>query len=195
MQMTKDLERKYKERFEKKRARLLSYDKKHHAMLLDQKTEDFSLELLQHRLILEDQVHWEIRGEYLELFEKYVEKKLSGGMFRVHFCERYESIEEVANFLELNRILLSPNKNSSDFGTLLSDISSCCEICSDDPEPYRQSFEITEIEFRNIVEKIYLQLKKLDQDSNFNDVQILQFTMTFLTGILILFYSIINLYD
>jgi hypothetical protein len=51
--------------------------------------------------------------------------------FRIRFCERYESIEKVADLLKSNRVLLSPDENSLDFGDLLSEIDSCCKAYSD----------------------------------------------------------------
>ena len=68
--------------------------------------------------------------------------------FRIRFCERYESIEKVADLLKSNQVLLSPDQNSLDFGDLLSKIDSCCKAYSDDPEPFRNKFEIGDLEFR-----------------------------------------------
>jgi hypothetical protein len=68
--------------------------------------------------------------------------------FRIRFCERYESIEKVADLLKSNQVLLSPDENSLDFGDLLSEIDSCCKVYSDDPEPFRNKFEIGDLEFR-----------------------------------------------
>jgi hypothetical protein len=75
------------------------------------------------------------------------------------FCERYESIEKVADLLESNRVLLSPNENSLYFGNLLSEIGSCCKAYSDDPEPFRDKSEIGETEFRISIEKIYFKIQ------------------------------------
>ncbi len=79
--------------------------------------------------------------------------------FRIRFCERYESIEQVADLLKSNRVLLSPDENSLDFGDLLSEIDSCCKAYSDDLEPFRNKFEIEDVEFRTSIEKIYLKIQ------------------------------------
>ena len=76
------------------------------------------------------------------------------------FCERYESTEKVADLLESNRVLLSPDENSLDFGDLLAKTDDCCEVYSNDPEPYRNDFEIFSIEFRTSIEKIYFKIQK-----------------------------------
>jgi hypothetical protein len=80
--------------------------------------------------------------------------------FRIRFCERYESIEKVADLLKSNRVLLSPDKKSLDFGDLLSEIDDCCKAYSGDPEPFRNKFEIGDVEFRISIEKIYLKIQK-----------------------------------
>lgn len=75
--------------------------------------------------------------------------------FRIRFCERYESIEKVADLLKSNRVLLSPDENSLDFGDLLSEIDSCCKAYSD----VWNKFEIGDVEFRISIEKIYFKIQ------------------------------------
>jgi hypothetical protein len=88
-----------------------------------------------------------------------MEEKSDSSNFRIRFCERYESIEKVAELLKSNRVLLSPDKNSLNFGDLLSKIDSCCKAYSDDPEPFLNKFEIGDVEFRISIEKIYLKIQ------------------------------------
>jgi hypothetical protein len=110
-------------------------------------------------MCLLDQLNWEIRDQYLELLEDYMEEKEDILNFRIRFCERYESTDKVADLLKSNRVLLSPDKNSLDFGDLLAKIYSCCKAYSNDPEPFRSEFEIGEVEFRTSIEKIYLKIQ------------------------------------
>ncbi len=70
-----------------------------------------------------------------------------------------EAIEKVADVLKSNRVLLSPDENSLDFGDLLSEIDSCCKAYLDDPEPFRNKFEIEDVEFRISIKKIYLKIQ------------------------------------
>jgi hypothetical protein len=84
--------------------------------------------------------------------------------FIVAFRERYECIQEIKNVLESNRIFLSPNKNSLEFGNLMLGISNCCDAYSGDREPFRDKYEIGEIEFTNFMEEIYFQLKEFIQE-------------------------------
>ncbi len=157
--MTKNLEKKYQNLNKKRRYELLNYDKKRHLELLNQQGDEFKSKLRTYSIILIDHLNWEIRDQYLELLENYREEKIDSFNFRIRFCERYESIEKVADLLKSNRVLLSPDENSLDFGDLLSEIESCCKAYSDDPEPFRNKFEIGDVEFRIAIEKIYFKIQ------------------------------------
>ena len=157
--MTKDLEKKYQNLNKKRCYELLNYDKKRHLELLNKQGDEFKSKLRTYSIILIDHLNWEIRDQYLELLENYREKKIDSFKFRVEFSERYESIEKVADLLKSNRVLLSPDKNSLNFGDLLSKIDDCCKAYSDDPEPFRNKFEIADAEFTILMEKIYFQMK------------------------------------
>jgi len=161
--MTKDLEKKYQNLNKKRGYVLLNYDKKRHLELLkdsEDLTGELRLKSLHYSAIQFDHLNWEIRDQYLELLENYREEKIDSFNFRIRFCERYESIEKVADLLKSNRVLLSPDENSLDFGDLLSEIDSCCKAYSDDPEPFRNKFEIGDVEFRISIEKIYFKIQK-----------------------------------
>jgi hypothetical protein len=102
----------------KRRYELLNYDKKRHLELLNQQGDEFESKLRTYSIILIDHLNWEIRDQYLELLDNYMEAKIDSFNFRIAFCERYESIEKVADLLESNRVLLSPDQNSLNFGDL-----------------------------------------------------------------------------
>ncbi|MFT5791182.1 MAG: hypothetical protein ACI9LI_000514 [Saprospiraceae bacterium] len=157
--MTKDLEKEYQSLNKKRRYELLNYDKKRHLELLNQQDEEVESKLRTYSIILIDHLNWEIRDQYLKLLENYMEEKSDSFNFQIRFCERYESIEKVAELLKSNRVLLSPDKNSLNFGDLLSKIDNCCKAYSDDPEPFRNEFEIGDVEFRISIEKIYLKIQ------------------------------------
>ena len=158
--MTKDLEKQDQNFNKKKRYELLNYYKKRHLELLNKQGDEFKLKLLTYSIILIDHLNWEIRDQYLELLEDYREKKIDSFDFQIRFSERYGSVEKVAHLLQSNRILLSPDKNSLDFGDLLAEIDSYCTLYSDNPEPYQHDFEIGEAEFQVLIEKIYLEIQK-----------------------------------
>lgn len=72
----------------------------------------------------------------------------------------HESIEKVAAVLKSNRVFLSPDENSLDFGDLLSEIEDYCRAYSDNSERFQKKFEIGDVEFRTLIERIYLQMAK-----------------------------------
>ena len=61
---------------------------------------DLRFELLTYKVILLDQLNWEIKDQYLELLKKFVEKEIDIDEFRITFTKRYKSKNKVANFLE-----------------------------------------------------------------------------------------------
>jgi len=151
-----------------RRSALLNYKKKIHLEILNQKkiglNDELESQLQFYSLILMDQLNWEIREQYLELLDKFMEKKIDILKFIPAFRERYQGIEKVKNVLESNRILLSPNKNSLEFGNQLLRIYNCWDAYSGDREPFRDKYEIGEIEYTNFMEEIYFQLKELIQE-------------------------------
>lgn len=116
--MTKDLEKKYQNLNKKRRYELLNYDKKRHLELLSQQDGEFKSKLRTYSIILIDHLNWEIRDQYLELLKNYTEGKIDSFNFIIKFEERYDSIEKVADVLKSNRVLLSPDENSLNFGLL-----------------------------------------------------------------------------
>ena len=140
----------------------LNYDKKLNLELLkdsEDLTGELRLKFLHYSAIQFNYLNWEIRDQYLELLGKFVEKKIDSFNFRVGFSERYQSIEKVADLLKSNRVLLSPDQNSLEFGDLLAKIDGCCKAYCDDPEPFRNKFEIGDAEFTILMEEIYFQMK------------------------------------
>jgi hypothetical protein len=147
--MTKDLEKKYQK-----------LNKERRYELLNKKGDEFKSKLQTYSIVLIDHLNWEIRDQYLELLDEFIDKKIDSLNFRITFCERYESIDKVADLLKSNLVLLSPDKNSLNFGDLLAEIDNYCKAYSDDPEPFRNKFEIGDVEFRISIEKIYLKIQK-----------------------------------
>jgi hypothetical protein len=155
------------ENYKKKRHyELLNYKKKLNLELLILKdsedlTGELRLKFFSYSAIQFNHLNWEIRNQYLELLENYMEEKMDSFNFRIRFCERYDSIGKMSDLLQSNRVFLSPDENSLDFADLLSTIDGCCKAYSDDPEPFRNTFEIGDVEFRTSIEKIYLNIQNL----------------------------------
>ena len=152
--MTKE----YQDLIEKRRSALLNYDKKQHREFLDKQDAECNSKPLtyKYRVILIDHLNWEIRDQYMELLTNYIEDKISTENFHSGFLERYETTEKVANLLELNRVLLSPDKNSLDFAELLAKIDDYCTAYCGEPEFYESGPD----EFPMLIKKIYLEIQK-----------------------------------
>jgi hypothetical protein len=140
----------------------LNYDKKLHLELLkdsEDLTGELRLKFLHYSAIQFNHLNWEIRDQYLELLHNYIKEKIDSFNFIIKFEERYDSIEKVADLLKSNRVLLSPDENSLDFGDFLSAIDSCCKVYSDNPEPFQQECELNDVEFHNEIKKIYSKIQ------------------------------------
>jgi hypothetical protein len=148
----------------KRRYELLNYDKKLNLELLkdwEDLTDELRSKFISYSAIQFNHLNWEIRDQYLELLDKFIEKKIDSFNFRIGFSERYESIDKVTELLQANRVILSPDENCLEFGYLLAKIDNCCKAYCDDPEPFQNKFEIGEVEFTTSIEKIYLKIQKI----------------------------------
>lgn len=144
---------------------MIQYNKKRHLELLQKREENCistteSNELMNYSAMLDSQLDWETRDQYLHLLEEFLAKKIHIGEFFIAFKERGRLNEEVLNILESNLILLEPHEKSNDFFDFIHQILEDCEIYNPDPEPFRYEYELDETEFRDSIEETYLQIKK-----------------------------------
>jgi hypothetical protein len=145
---------------------MTQYNKKRHLELLKKREEKSissteSKELLNSSAVLDRQLDWETRDQYLQLLEEFIEGKIDIGEFLIAFEERGRLNEEVLDILESNLILLEPHEKSLDFLDFIQQILQDCEIYNPDPEPFRHEYELDETEFRDSIEETYLQIQKL----------------------------------
>lgn len=143
-----------------------NYNKKRHLELLKkgprsmQSKEDYS-ELSNYSCILNGHLDWEARDHYLELLEDFRKGKIKDLEFCFNFQNRGKLNNEVADILESNLILLSPDEKSFGFSDLIEEILDRCFWEIEDSEFHDKN---SEIEFKNFIEKTYFQIKKyLDQ--------------------------------
>lgn len=137
-----------------------SQDLKQQGKFIGDESRNGYLELLTYSAMMSSHLYWETCDQYLQLLNEFIEEKIDIPEFCQAFCERYELNDEVADILESNLILLSPHEKSGDFSGFIEEIFSCCEVYNADPEPFRISYDIDDTEFRDLVEKVYLQLQK-----------------------------------
>ena len=145
---------------------MTQYNKKRHLELLKKREEKSisrteSKELFNYSAVLDRQLDWETRDQYLQLLEEFLEGKIDIGEFLVAFEERVRLNGEVLDILESNLILLEPHQKSLDFLDFIQQILQDCEIYNPDPKPFRHEYELDETEFRDSIEETYLQIQKL----------------------------------
>ena len=164
-----NLNQKLNEIEEDKRRKLSNYQKERHLELLKRSEElrllsidesEEALELSCYSDFLEEQLNWETREYFLQLQEKLLENKITIGEFCHEFSERNVLNSEAAGMLESNFILLSPHKKSLDFSKLTDEILNACYGYDLDPESV-EIREREEKEFRDLVQRIYLQIQNL----------------------------------
>ena len=80
----------------------------------------------------------------------------------MHFLElrkKYQAINEAGESLEANLILLEPDGKSKGFGLLIGDLIMLFDIYCSDPS-LRESHELSEDELRDLVQKIFIEMKE-----------------------------------
>ena len=118
-------------------------------------SEDY-LKLLHYSAMVFSQLNWEIRGEYLEIFKKFLSNRITSAKFCEILQEKLELTEEFSNKLQCDII----HEKAYDFTDFLGDLSTSCEVCDRSPESYRLLDHISESELRQDIKKTYLQIQK-----------------------------------
>lgn len=154
---------------EEKRRIVSNYDKESHLELLKRSKESKSLsinsreeafKLSCYSTVLETQLNWETREQFLQLQKNLLENKIGIGKFCQAFSERNVLNSEAASMLESNFILLSPHKKSSDFSKLIYEVLDACYGYDPDPESL-EMHNRGKKEFLDFVQKIYRQQQNL----------------------------------
>jgi len=130
-----------------------NYNKKRYLELLDQRSIDDNSnndELLRYSAMLEDQLDWEIRDQYLSLMEKFLNGNICMSKFFAELTIKYYAIIDAVTFLEKHRILLSLDKKALKFGELLQDVT----------DEYIWDLSYTGDEFKNFIQENFIKIKK-----------------------------------
>ena len=132
-----------------------NYNKKHHIQLLNQRSmgensREDELLLLRYGCILENQLEWEMRDQYLELMEEVLKENISMPEFFAELRIKNYSIIDTCTFLGSHRILLSPDKKSSKFGELLEAVTDHLE----------DDLDFIGDELKNLIQENCIKIKK-----------------------------------
>ena len=113
------------------------YNKKRYLQLLDQRSigdNSNDDELSRYSCMLTNQLDWEIRDQYLELIEGFLNGNISMPGFFAELQIKTYSIIDAVVFLEKHRILLSPDKKSSKFGEVTDHLNDDLDFIGDELE-------------------------------------------------------------
>ena len=119
------------------------------------------LELISYGKIVDDQILYNRRDDYISLIEKYVTNEIDSLVLRLQFFQTQREDRKITedlekNFQQLSNLLI--DSKSSEFSLLIEDIFGACEALKCDSEP-EEAYGINELEFRAFLEKIFLQMK------------------------------------
>lgn len=123
-------------------------------------------ELLSYGVILDNQIIYNQRHDCISLIEKYVTKEIDSLLLRLQFFQIQREDKKIKKDLEKNFELLSNvliDSKSDEFSLLIADIFDACETLKSDSEP-EEAYGITELRFRALLEKTFLQMKKYSDE-------------------------------
>jgi hypothetical protein len=129
------------------------YNKKRYLQLLDQSSigdNSNDDELLRYSCMLTNQLDWEIRDQYLELIEEFLNGNISMPGFFVELRMKTNAIIDAVVFLENHRILLSPDKRSSKFEELLEGLTDHLD----------EDLDFIGDELKNLIQENCMKIKK-----------------------------------
>ena len=130
--------------------------------------------LLNFLVIIEENLHWKVKNQYLELIEDFLNGSISADDFSVIFMGMYEKIAEKVRRLKVDikeKNTLSPSFQSSEIvellskgkacgiGALLSSIYGDCNSFNPDLSLENDSY-LDEEQLKDSIKKIFFEMKK-----------------------------------
>jgi hypothetical protein len=111
---------------------------------------------------LYNQIIYNRRHDYISLIEKYITNEIDSLLLRLQFFQIQREDKNVKkdlekNFEQLSNILI--DLKADEFSLLIADIFDACEALKSNSEP-DEAYGITELQFRDFLEKTFLQMKK-----------------------------------
>ena len=118
--------------------------------------------------IIDQQLEWELRLDYLILIKKVLNGEISKFEFLWEFRKRNDRIIDCCYFLESEKIILLPDQKPSMFADLIEQINDYYDWLEDEVDI--AAFE-SDNELQNLVEEIDVQLQRILQDYPMNFIQ------------------------
>jgi hypothetical protein len=111
-------------------------------------------------LLLEDFHYWENRELYVELMERFINGTIDGREFDKEFCQMWAADRDKVDRWEELLYIIDNLKliQFEDFGSLISDLFTDCDVFEPDPM-LREDYEKSEDQLRDCVEKTLLEMK------------------------------------
>lgn len=135
------------------------------------------LDLLDYDIVLEKQVFYENRFQYLDLIKKYIDGEINCYAFQWDFFDLYYADLKIFDNLKENlnqssSITFSIDSKIENFSSLVNNLVPFCEFLDDG---------LTKEKFDLEIKKIYFDMQKYAQSTSaiYNDFEVLKSTMIF----------------
>jgi len=122
--------------------------------LLESRPDENFFELEAYSTMIISHLHWENREQYFEL----IEKLLNGPINFLQLRKKHRAINDAAERLEAELILLEPNPKCEGFDDLIDELVSLFDRYCPDPN-LRESHEFSEEELKKLIQKIFIKMK------------------------------------
>ena len=136
----------------------LNYNKKKYSDLLKYS------QFLDYSCLLESYVMWEMKENYLELLDQFINKKITRSDF---YDELFATLRlksrDVFNFLESKLVLLSPHEKALGFADIIGELVDYCESVNDkldSPIAIEPDYNLLKKEFFDSMEKFYFKIQQ-----------------------------------
>jgi hypothetical protein len=121
-------------------------------------------ELLSYGVILQNQIFYSRRHDYISLIKKYVTNEIDSLLLKLQFFQMQREDKKIKKDLEKNferfyTVLI--DSKSGEFSLLIADIFDACEALKSDSE---ETYGITGSQFQAFLEKTFLQMEKYSDE-------------------------------
>ena len=141
---------------------LLKYSEnlKKQGKFIEKESRESYLKLLTYSAMVSNQLNWDIKDQYLEIFKKFLSNRITSARFCKILEQKLELNGKLSDKLQCDII----HEKAANFTDFLDDVSISCEVCYRNPESCRLPGAISESELRNEIEEAYFQIQKFIEE-------------------------------